>query len=168
MKEHDWLGGLLSGPAWEEQQAVLRWKEIVGENLARLAKPLYVEGGVLHLAVESPVVANELRLWKEELVRKLEQLAPQSNVRDLRLHLVPAAGEPKVPAVEPGAAEWNRAEEIIPADLPPSLRAGLVRAAAYALAQEAVVLSQGGRRCARCGAAFLGTGPLCPLCRLRI
>lgn len=168
MRDHNLLGELLSGPAWEEQQAVLRWKEIVGENLAHLARPLYVEEGTLHLAVGSPVVANELRLWKEELIRRLGELAPKSKVRDLRFHLVPTSEETEAPPVEAGAAEWNRAEEAIPEGLPPELRKSLVRAMAHALAQEASILRQGGRRCPSCGAAFLGEAELCPLCRLRI
>ncbi|MFN3346219.1 MAG: DciA family protein [Candidatus Bipolaricaulaceae bacterium] len=168
MKEHDPLERLLSGPAWEEQQAVLCWRKIVGENLAGLAKPLYVEEGVLHLAVGSPVVANELRLWKEELLQRLQRLAPKSKVRDLRFHLVPVASETSVPPVEPEVGEWNRAEEAIPEDLPAELRTRLVRAMAHALAQEASILRQGGRRCPSCGVAFLGAGERCPLCRLRI
>ena len=43
------------GVGWEEQEAVRRWREAVGESLAKLARPLYVERGVLYIAVASPV-----------------------------------------------------------------------------------------------------------------
>ncbi len=165
MREHHLLEGLLSGPAWEEQQAVLRWRAVVGENLARLARPLYVEKGTLHLAVTSPVVATELRLWTEELLNRLGKLAPKSEVRRFRFHLVPAREQEDKP-LEPGIAELNRAEAAIPHDLSPGLRERLVQVMAQALAQEAAILRQGGRRCASCGVAFLAEGDLCPLCRL--
>lgn len=167
MKEHNPWASLRFGSGWEEQEAVLHWRRIVGENLARLARPLYVEDGVLHLAVASPVVANELRLWKRELLQKLDQHAPKSQVRDLRFHLAPLA-ESAAPPIAPGPAEWNRAEEAIPTALPQELRTRLVRLLAWALAQEAGILRGGGRRCSACGVAFLAEGDLCPLCRLRL
>jgi len=168
MNRNDLWETLRLGPGWEEQQAVLRWRSVVGENLARLARPLHVEDGVLHLAVASPVVATELRLWKEELLRRLAQHAPKSRVRDFRFHLIPAAKERQLPPVEPGPAELNQAEETIPEDLAPEVRNRLVRALATVLAQEATILRLGGHHCPACGAAFLGQEERCPLCRLRL
>lgn len=168
MRGNELWEALHLGPGWEEQEAVLLWKNIVGENLARLARPLYVEDGILHLAVASPVVATELRLWKEELLQRLAQSAPKSQLKDLRFHLAPAASEAQPPPAEPGPEELNRAEEAIPEGLAPEVRKRLVCALAAALAQERLILRLGGRRCVACGVAFLGHGEKCPLCRLRL
>lgn len=153
------------GKGWEEQEAVWRWSEVVGADLRKLARPLHVNRGVLHLAVTSPVVANELRLWAPELLARLAQVAPKSQVKKLRFHIVAERSEGAAPKVEPKAQEWTQAEAIIPKDLQPALRQCFVKLLAHALAQEANILAAGGRRCSRCGVAFLGRDEKCPLCR---
>lgn len=163
-----WLETLAKtwGKGWEEQEAVWRWREVVGEGLSKLARPLYVEKGVLHLAVPSPVVANELRLWEKELLARLANVAPKSGVKELRFRIVSEAKSPQELKAEPSAREVRRAEELIPDDLPPSLRPKILQLLAQVLAQEESILAHGGRRCQRCGVAFLGEGEECPLCRL--
>lgn len=162
-----WLDFLGQGwpPGWQEQEAVWRWREAVGETLGKLARPLYVDRGVLHLAVASPVVAQELRLWSGELISRLSQIAPHSKVRKIRFVIVPEKPE-SWPVPEPTPTELNRAEELVPEDLPLELRRRAVRLVAQALAQEEAILRAGGRRCGRCGVAFLGAEKECPLCRL--
>ncbi len=163
----DWdLLGQRWGWGWQEQEAVRRWPEVVGQTLQRLARPLYVEQGVLHIAVPSPVVANELRMWEQELLTRLDRTAPASQVRELRFHIVVEEREAPLPEIKPSTQEWNEAEASIPENLPSSLRRRLVQLLAQALAQETAILACGGRRCARCGVAFLGPGEACPLCRL--
>lgn len=154
------------GEGWKAQEAVWRWRAVVGESLAKLARALYVEDGVLHIAAVSPVVANELRLWSREILARLAVLAPESHVRALRFQIVAEPGEVAAEAAAVTALELNQAEEIIPENLSPSLRTRLVRLLAQAFAQERVILANGGRRCPACGAAFFGEGDRCPLCRL--
>jgi len=153
------------GAGWEEQEAVWRWREAVGESLGKLARPLYVDHGVLHIAVASPLVAQELKLWSTELLSRLCAIAPRSKVRELRFVIVPEGREEKVEIPEPTPKELNQAEELVPMDLPPQLRVKFVRILAQTLAQEAEILRRGGRRCPSCGVAFLGTEEVCPLCK---
>ncbi len=168
MNGPSWLAAMSSrwGRGWQEQEAVWRWKEVVGENLSRLARPLYVEQGVLHIAVPSPVVTSELRLWEKEILIRLRKVAAASAVQKLRFHLVTEVSESTLPRVEPGPQELNRADGEVPENIPSVLRDKLVRLLAQVLAQEAAVLAAGGRRCQRCGVAFLGEGEMCPLCRI--
>lgn len=153
------------GAGWEEQEAVRRWREAVGESLAKLARALYVERGVLHIAVASPVVAQELQLWSKELLSRLSAIAPQSKVQTLRFLIVPERRQEKIEPPEPTPTELNQAEDLVPMDLPSELRAKFVRILAQALAQEAEILRRGGHRCSRCGVAFLGAEKECPLCK---
>ncbi|MGC9018825.1 MAG: DUF721 domain-containing protein [Candidatus Bipolaricaulaceae bacterium] len=163
-----WLEALAKswGKGWEEQEAVWRWREVVGGGLSKLARPLYVERGVLHLAVPSPVVANELRLWEEEIISRLANMAPKSGVKELRFRIVSEAKPAQEIKAEPGAKEVRRAEALIPENLPNPLRTKILRLLAQVLSQEESILARGGRRCRRCGVAFLGDGEECPLCRL--
>ena len=151
----------------ERQAPVFAWSGVVGEELSKLARPLYVEGRTLHIAVASHVAAMELRLLEGKLLARLSQLVPESPVKTLRFHVLPQPAPPRRPEVEePTAEDWEAAEEEIPADLPRELRVRLVRIAAWARARDRTILRAGGRRCPGCGVAHLGPGELCPSCSL--
>mgnify|MGYP001069218931 FL=1 len=167
MSEVSWLSSLAErwGEGWKAQEAVRRWPEIIGARLGKLARARYVENGVLHIAVASPVVANELRFWSKEILARLTALAPASRVRELCFELVPQPHTSQAPRVEVTPSERNEAEDLVPVALPLALREKLVQLLATTLAQERGILAQGGRRCRRCGVAFLGEGESCPLCQ---
>ena len=153
--------------AMERQAPVFAWASAVGEELSKLARPLYVEGHTLHIAVASHVVATELRLLEGKLLARLSQLVPENPVRRLRFHVLPQPAPPRRPQVEePTAEDWEAAEEEIPTGLPGELRVRLVRIAAWARARDRTILQAGGRRCPKCGVAHFGPGELCPACSL--
>jgi len=169
-KSKDWLGTLVQKWGLEadlkRQRAVFAWERAVGE-LARLAKPLYVAGKTLHLAVPSHVAASELRLLEGKLIARLSEVAPESGVKKLRFHVVPQPVVPRRPAPEePTKEDWEAAERDITKSIPNGLRTRLVRIAAWARARDRAVLAAGGRRCPRCGVAHLSKTDLCPICSL--
>lgn len=168
MKSSNWWDFLshCAGQGWEEQEAIWHWPHVVGERLSKLARPLYVDRGILHLAVPTPLVANELRLWSREILARLASVAPRSGVRELRFHIVPEGQRPREEKVLASQEELNRAERMIPQTLPSPLRQKFVNILAQALAQEAAILSEGGRHCKKCSVVFIGPGEECPLCRL--
>ncbi|HAF70581.1 MAG: Uncharacterized protein XD60_0719 [Acetothermia bacterium 64_32] len=147
------------------QGAVFAWPEAVGEQLAKLARALYVDGHTLHVAVASPVVAMELRHLQGKLLARLREVAPDVSVKRLRFHVRPQAVPPRgLKVEEPREGDWQAAEQAVPPDLPAALRARLVRIAAWALARDRAILEAGGHRCPRCGVAHLGPEELCPPC----
>ncbi len=160
---HSW--GLAE--ALRKQQALFAWRQAVGPQLVRWARPLYVSRGALHLAVGSYVAASQIRLLELKLVDALQRVAPDCGVHRLQLHMEPESprhveqSEAKVTA-----DDYAAADRVIPCNIPLQLRERLVAAAARAQAQERVVLEMGGRRCASCRVAFLGEGTLCKLCSL--
>lgn len=168
MKNSNWLNSLAQqwGRGLEEQEAVWRWREAVGDALSKLARPLYVDRGTLHIAVATPVVANELRLWSREILARLANVAPRSCVREFRFHLVAEQKGVGGSKVTVSSKELDQAEKMVPRNLPSSLRENFVKLLAQVLAQESAILAQGGRRCKKCNVVFLGRGEECPLCRL--
>jgi len=164
-----WLDGLARqwglSDALAKQQGVFAWRRAIGPQLARWARPLYVSHGVLHLAVASYAAASQFRMLEPQLVESLRQVAPDSGVRRLRLHVQPQAGSmPPKREAEVTAQDQARAELLVPDDTCPPLREQLVHAAARACAQEREILQAGGCRCSACGVAFLGQERVCPLC----
>lgn len=169
-----WLLPLARQGGWDallqRQLPVLAWREAVGEKLATLAKPIYVEGRTLHLQVASHVVAAELRLVERKLLERLSQALPSSRIRRLRFHIwpEPPAPTPPSPPPSPGQEDWEAAQEEVPKELPAKLREHLVGIVARSLARERAILAAGGRRCPRCGIAHLGEEALCAVCALLV
>lgn len=149
------------------QAPLFLWREAVGPELAKLARPLYVDGRTLHLAVASYSVATELRLLEGKLLARLGEVLPELRIGGLKFHVLPAPPPArKVEVQEPCAEDWQAAEGAISKELPSELRRRLVRVAAWAQARERAVLAAGGRRCPRCGVAHPGPEELCRLCAL--
>ncbi len=164
-----WLDALARkwglGEALTRQQGVFAWRRAVGQQLARWARPLYVSQGVLHLAVFNYAAASQLKMLETQLLEALREVAPESDVRRLRLHVQPEARAP-LRRCDTGVAveDLARAEQLVPSTLAPSLREQLLQSTAQACAQERAIMEAGGRRCSCCGVAFLGEEELCPLC----
>ncbi|MFO8034755.1 MAG: DUF721 domain-containing protein [Candidatus Bipolaricaulota bacterium] len=169
--ELGWLNSLAHSwglaEAFAKQQGVFAWRHAVGQQLARWARPLYVSRGVLHLAVSSYAAASQLRMLEPKLMEALREVAPQCEVRQLRLHVQPQAA-PRRGASEAQVSgeDLCAADGLVPDDVPVPLRQQLVQTAARARAQERAILEAGGRRCDACQVAFLGDGTVCPLCSL--
>jgi len=149
------------------QAPLFSWREAVGPGLARLARPLYVEGHTLHLAVASYAAATELHLLEGKLLARLGEVLPGLRIERLKFHVLPPPTRArKVKPQEPSPEDWHAAEGDIPEGLPEGLRRKLVRIAAWVRARERAVLAAGGRRCPRCGVAHPGPEELCRLCAL--
>lgn len=161
-----WLEGLAQSwgapEALAEQEAVLRWGET---GLGGLARALYVERGVLHLSVPSPVVAAELRALEGRVIDELRRRAPQSVVRGLRFHVETWPDRKAALEIEPPSREEvRRAARRLPRAIPAPVRRAAAEAWAWAEARDRAILAAGGWRCPRCELALLSEAERCPSC----
>lgn len=161
-----WLGPLAQSWGAEDalraQSAVLLWP---ATGLTALARPLYVDRGVLHLAVASHVVAAELNFLKGKLLARLEEVAPQCGVVDLRFQI--RSGETSFHPIvvpPPTAADLREARRGLPPRLPPELQRVLAEAVAWATARDRAILAAGGWRCPGCGLVLVKEKDDCPVC----
>lgn len=67
-----------------EYEAVTRWEAIVGERIARVARPLRVEKGVLVVNVESAPWRAELTLRRREILAKINSALGGPVIGDIR------------------------------------------------------------------------------------
>jgi len=163
-----WLGPLAR--AWNaedklyEQRAVLLWPAL---GLAPLARALYVDRGVLHLAVGSHVAASELNLLKAGIVARLSDVAPESGVIGLRFHIRAVTAPPLRIAVRPPTpADVQRVQRELPPGVSPRLRHVTASLVAWARARDEAILNTGGWRCAECGLALVREKRECPICKI--
>lgn len=63
------------------------WQEAVGEKLAKFTRPGNVRKGVLEVIVANNLLVQELGFQKDQLVKKLQQIAPQENITGLRFRV---------------------------------------------------------------------------------
>lgn len=163
-----WLGPLAQ--AWkasdslQEQEAVLLWPAV---GLTNLARALYVDHGVLHLAVGSHVVASELNLVKTRVLTRLSSVAPESRVTDLRFHVqASTSGLTSIEVRPPEPNDVRRAQRELPPEIPPNLRRVIALLMEWARARDEAILAHGGWQCRECGLVLAREKGQCPGCRI--
>ncbi len=68
---------------------VLYWEQIVGVEIAKRTKPLQIKNGVLTVAVQNSIWAQELSYNKKMIINKLsERLKSTSILKDIHFNVV--------------------------------------------------------------------------------
>ena len=67
----------------EEQQAVDKWAQVVGDRIARHARAVYLDGGKLVVEVESAAWRQELFYMKQEILNRLDRSIGKPLVQDI-------------------------------------------------------------------------------------
>ena len=70
--------------ALKRYSVITGWEETVGEQIARVAHPQRLENGVLYVSVASAPWRAELTLKRLEIIRKLNEAAGSTVVKDIR------------------------------------------------------------------------------------
>jgi len=103
-------------------QAWLIWDQIVGEQIARRARPLRLRQSVLEVQVDHPVWMQQLQMLKPKILEKINQQLPNAGITDiyLRKSNAPSAAykpqsqesdqPPKWKSIELSAAEKQQIE----------------------------------------------------------
>ena len=67
----------------EEQQAVDRWAQVVGDRIALHARAVYLDGGRLVVEVDSAPWRQELFYMKQEILNRLDRSLGKPLVQDI-------------------------------------------------------------------------------------
>ncbi|MCF7823104.1 MAG: DUF721 domain-containing protein [Candidatus Marinimicrobia bacterium] len=70
--------------AIQQNVAVTRWSEIVGERIAEVSEAQRIENGVLFVKVNTPVWRNELVFMKASLVKNINDALAKNIVKDIK------------------------------------------------------------------------------------
>jgi predicted nucleic acid-binding Zn ribbon protein len=73
--------GLL--PRMKQFEALNLWAEIVGEQIAKVAKAEKIDHGSLIVRVEKPVWRNELIYLKKEIIAKINEMMKEEIVKEI-------------------------------------------------------------------------------------
>ncbi len=80
----DLVANLGIGRKIKEYDAVLRWNEIVGEQIARVTEAVKIEKGVLVVRVQNGPWRNELALLKNDVTEKINAALGENVVKEIR------------------------------------------------------------------------------------
>ncbi len=70
----------------EQAKAIAFWDDIVGDNIAKNAKPFRVRKGILYVAVKSSVWASELQMMEPEIRKKINEYLNNNIIKELRFY----------------------------------------------------------------------------------
>ena len=122
MRKAESIGSLLKqvlddqgmGDRLSRYQAWLVWDKIVGEQIARRARPLRLREGVLEVRVDNPVWMQQLQMLKPKILKKLNEELPNALIEDIYLRRGSHAPQPQTqpPAAAPPAWRNQKLEEI--------------------------------------------------------
>lgn len=65
------------------------WREAVGEMMAACTRATQVQRGVLEVLVGNSTLVQEIGFCKPALIKRLAELLPDENIRDLKLRVGP-------------------------------------------------------------------------------
>lgn len=119
MKQAERVGSLLKQILGEQglddrlsrYQAWLIWDKVVGDQIAKRARPLRFRQRILEVQVDHPVWMQQLQMLKPQILEKLNRQLPNANIEDIYLRKAPtphAASERQQATAEP--PRWQLAQ----------------------------------------------------------
>lgn len=70
----------------EQGKAVVFWENIVGDDIARHAKPFKVKKGILYVEVTSSVWVHELQMMEPEIRNKINKYLEKNIINKIRFY----------------------------------------------------------------------------------
>jgi len=159
--------------------ALARWSDIVGKQIAQVARPLRVDADTLWVAVKSHAWAQELNFQKGTILKRLNERAGEERFKELRFTVrasLPAAvvgGDadatrmPYVASASPptlSETELAQIESSLASVSDPVLRDALKRAHIASLQYQKHLAQLGWRRCVVCECYHSDDSAVCFLC----
>jgi hypothetical protein len=188
MREMQSVGGalksLLQKLGLERQfrtyDALAHWSDIVGKQVAQVARPLRLDADTLWVAVKSHTWAQELNFQKGTILRRLNERAGEERFKEIRFVVranLPrgafASGDADATGavfVASAGAPTLSETELIPIESSlatvsdPVLRDALKRAQMASLRYQKYLAQLGWRRCAVCECYHCDDSAVCFLC----
>lgn len=72
------------GRRLDEVRIVHAWREVLGPGVAQATHEVYVRGATLHVVLDSAVLRSELMMWRDRLVRTLNERVGTDVIREIR------------------------------------------------------------------------------------
>ncbi|MFN7016595.1 MAG: DciA family protein [Fimbriimonadales bacterium] len=153
--------------------ALVHWDEIVGKQVAQVARPLRLDADTLWVAVKSHAWAQELNFQKGTILRRLNERAGEERFKEIRFvvrmnlpaAVIPTPTDPVAPVPPPvSESEARQVEARLSGITDPILHDVLKRAQLATLRYQKFLAQQGWRRCPVCECYHCDDSAVCFLC----
>ena len=67
-----------------EVRIINAWREVLGPGVAKETRSIYGHEDTLHVVLNSAVLRSELMMWRDRLVRNLNEKAGADVIREIR------------------------------------------------------------------------------------
>lgn len=168
--------GQLASPEWLKNVLKLKWRQIVGDQLAKRTQVQHVKDGVVTVVAINHAVANELKYLKDELRRRIREAA-QFEPLDIRVRVGVVRPEEtaKAQRIEQELSrlvlsprEKSLIERTVAPIQDPELREKVARVFEQFLKLNQWKRRHGFKECPRCKALYKGPRVYCPVCRIEL
>ena len=68
-----------------ENRLLNSWNDLLGKNVARVTREIYIRNSILYVHLESSVIRHELMMIKQDMIRKLNESAGKEIITDIVL-----------------------------------------------------------------------------------
>ena len=72
------------GRRLDEVRLVHAWREMLGPGVSQATRAASVRGATLHVVLDSAVLRSELMMWRDRLVRTLNERVGADVIREIR------------------------------------------------------------------------------------
>ncbi len=153
------------GKEFDHYRVLSLWAAVAGEQINRLTEARDFRAGRLTISVSSPSVAQELSLLRRRYIARINELAGEEVVKEIRFVPGKITASRRIPRVSPAASHRAEAQALFDGLPDRELQRSFEHLYLTLRQREASLLAAGGKRCSRCGVVFFGKGDLCPGCR---
>ena len=157
-----------------EQQALGKWKQVVGPQIAASTRADSIRDGVLFVCCKSSMWSNELSLHKTDIISKLNAAVSRKIVKDIRFTARGFRKEEQkstdkrsapVESIKLDPNEAKAAEETASKCESDELSEKVMRAVMTSKRLRELKLQEGFRPCKKCGELHNGAHETCDSCR---
>ena len=67
-----------------EVRIINAWREVLGPGVTKETRSIFVHEGTLHVVLNSAVLRSELMMWRDRLVRSLNEKAGADVIHEIR------------------------------------------------------------------------------------
>jgi hypothetical protein len=70
---------------FKENHLIKQWDSIVGRNIAHATEKIHLDKNILYVKMNSPIAKNEVLMIRSMIIQKMNDLAKEILVKDIRL-----------------------------------------------------------------------------------
>ena len=159
----------------KEYTCVQLWDEIVGEQVAGAAQPEFIRDGKMFVITKSPVWANELNLYKPDIISRLNRRVGSAVVKDIifkagrlpkkkRISDEETSKKPNIEGIQLTDEELKKVEETVKA-AGEDMSEDLEKLLTTSIRLDKWKRAQGWIPCKRCGTLQHASTGVCPPCQ---